>query len=317
MDSATRALTINEIIDQRPLSRFQIRTILLCGLVLVLEGFDGQCIGFLAPPISDTLHIPLSTFGPIFAAGLVGLMLAAMAIGPIADRWGRKWPVVISTLTFAVFSLVTARVTSFNELLILRLLTGLGIGGAMPNVVALTSEYAPKRLQSILVGALFCGIPLGALVLAYRKLAMMIPAWGWRSVFILGGGLPLPVALVLIAALPESVRFLSVRGASPRRIVAIMSRISPELASAPLFDAVSGDPALRGMPVSQLFTEGRAVGTVLLWVPFFMNLLILYFIVSWLPTSPSNRRGCPSRQESRRFRFSVWAEWRERWLKAA
>src|ERR1700693_1997244 len=124
MPSGPRALTINEIIDERPLSRFQIRTIVLCGVVLVLEGFDAQCIGFLAPSISETLRIPLRTFGPIFAAGLIGLMVAAMAIGPVADRWGRKWPLVAATLTFAVFSLLTARVTSFNELLILRFLTG-------------------------------------------------------------------------------------------------------------------------------------------------------------------------------------------------
>jgi MFS transporter, AAHS family, 4-hydroxybenzoate transporter len=282
MDNGPRALTINEIIDDRPLSRFQIRTILLCGVVLVLEGFDAQCIGFLAPPISETLRIPLSTFGPIFAAGLVGLMLAAMAIGPVADRWGRKWPVVASTLTFAVFSLLTARVTSFNELLVLRFLTGLGLGGAMPNVVALTSEYAPKRLQSVFVAMLFCGIPLGALVSGLAS-SVMIPAWGWRSVFILGGALPLVVSLALIAALPESVRFLAVRQANPRKIVAIMARISPEFASAPLDLKVLRGPARQGMPVSQLFTEGRAVGTILLWVPFFMNLLIIYFIVNWLP----------------------------------
>jgi AAHS family 4-hydroxybenzoate transporter-like MFS transporter len=277
-----RVLTINEIIDGGPVSRFQVGTIVLCGVVLVLEGFDAQCIGFLAPPISETLGIPLKTFGPIFAAGLIGLMIAAMAIGPIADRWGRKWPVVASTLTFAVFSLLTARVSSFNELLVLRFLTGLGIGGAMPNVVALTSEYAPKRLQSTLVAMLFCGMPLGALVSGLAS-SVMIPTWGWRSVFYLGGGLPLAVSVALIVALPESVRFLSVRGASPQKIVQIMARIAPDLARAPLNLSVSSEPRRAGMPVTQLFTEGRAGGTILLWVPFFMNLLIIYFIVNWLP----------------------------------
>ncbi len=282
VDRGARVLTINEIIDGRPVSRFQVGTIVLCGVVLVLEGFDAQCIGFLAPPISETLGIPLKTFGPIFAAGLIGLMIAAMAVGPIADRWGRKWPVVVSTLTFAVFSLLTARVTSFNELLILRFLTGLGLGGAMPNVVALTSEYAPKRLQATLVSMLFCGIPLGALVSGLAS-SVMIPTWGWRSVFYLGGGLPLAVSVALIVALPESVRFLTVRGASPQKIVQIMARIAPEFARAPLNLSVSTEPRHEGMPVTQLFTEGRSSGTILLWVPFFMNLLIIYFIVNWLP----------------------------------
>jgi AAHS family 4-hydroxybenzoate transporter-like MFS transporter len=111
----------------------------------------------------------------------------------------------------------------------------------------------------------------------------MIPAWGWPSVFYLGGLLPLAMALVLIAALPESVRFLTVRAADPRRIAAIMARIAPELAGKPLNLTVSQGPLREGMPVKHLFTEGRSAGTVVLWVPFFMNLLIIYFIVNWLP----------------------------------
>ena len=100
--------TVSEIIDQQPVRRFQIWTIVLCGIVLTLDGFDAQTIGFLAPSMSQSLRIPLNTFGPIFSASLVGLMIAAMASGPIADRWGCKWPVISSTLLFAVFSILTA-----------------------------------------------------------------------------------------------------------------------------------------------------------------------------------------------------------------
>lgn len=113
-------------------------------------------------------------------------MIAAMAMGPVADRWGRKWPVVLSALTFAVFALLTARAASLQQLILFRFLTGLGLGGAMPNVVALTSEYSPKRLQAVFVGALFVGMPLGALVGGLAS-SVMIPLWGWRSVFYLGG----------------------------------------------------------------------------------------------------------------------------------
>ena len=282
MNDSPTALTVNEIIDQRPLSRFQARTILLCGVVLVLDGFDAQCIGFLAPPISETLAIPLPAFGRVFAAGLTGLMIGAMAIGPIADRWGRKWAVVLSTVTFAVFSLLTARVNSLDELVTLRFLTGLGLGGAMPNVVALTSEYSPKRLQPVFVGMLFAGMPMGAMVASLAS-TYMIPWWGWRSVFYLGGILPLAVAVLLVKALPESVRFLTVRRRDARKIRTILGRISPELAEQPLNLDAPQHPRSGGMPVKELFTEGRAAGTVLLWIPFFMNLLILYFIVSWLP----------------------------------
>src|SRR5579872_2750754 len=288
MDSAgTRALTVSEIIDQRPLSRFQISTIALCGLVLLLDGFDTQCIGFLAPSISETLAIPLKNFGPVFSAGLIGLMVAAMAMGPVADRWGRKWPVVLSALTFAVFALLTARAVSLEQLILFRFLTGLGLGGAMPNVVALTSEYSPKRLQTVFVGMLFCGMPLGALVGGLAS-SVMIPLWGWRSVFYLGGILPLAIALILIKALPESVRFLSARGKDARAIAKIMREIAPEIGAADL-DLSSAAVSARaerneGLPVRRLFTDDRAAGTILLWIPFFMNLLILYFIVNWLPS---------------------------------
>jgi AAHS family 4-hydroxybenzoate transporter-like MFS transporter len=278
------AISISEIIDERPLSRFQISIIALCGLILLLDGFDTQCIGFLAPGISESLSIPLKAFGPVFSAALIGLMIAAMAMGPVADRWGRKWPVVLSAATFAIFALLTARAASLEQLIVFRFLTGLGLGGAMPNLVALTSEYSPKRLQAVFVGMLFVGMPLGALVGGLVS-SVMIPLWGWRSVFYLGGVVPLAIAVILIQALPESVRFLTARGKNPAAISRIMRKIAPDVAGAEL-NLSSGAGAAETtatLPVRRLFTDGRAAGTVLLWIPFFMNLLMLYFIVNWLP----------------------------------
>ena len=275
------ALTVNDVIDTRPVSRFQAMTILLCGLVLLLDGFDTQAMGFLVPPISEELGIPLAAFGPVLSAGLFGLMLGAMGSGPIADRWGRKWAIIISALVFGSFSLLTPQADTVNELMTLRFLTGLGLGGAMPNVVALASEYAPKRLQPILVTLIFVGMGGGA-VLASLVGGALIPIWGWRSVFYVGGVLPIVLALALVKLLPESVRFLTVRGGDPHRVREIVRRIAPDLGDAPL--SPSAPNRHTGVAVRHLFTEGRALGTLLLWVPFFMNLLILYFILSWLPS---------------------------------
>jgi len=147
MSNGKRSLSVGILIDERPLSRFQIRVFALCGLIMLLDGFDALCMGFLAPAIVDDLGIPLRTFGPVFATSLIGLMVAGMAGGLIADRWGRKWVIVISALTFGSFSIMTARGTSIEELVLWRFLTGLGLGGAMSNVVALASEYMPKRRQ--------------------------------------------------------------------------------------------------------------------------------------------------------------------------
>jgi AAHS family 4-hydroxybenzoate transporter-like MFS transporter len=276
-----RAPTISEIIDQRPMSRYQFWTMALCGMVIVLDGFDTQSIGFLAPSMADTLHVPVKTFGPIFAAALVGLMISSMLSGPIADRWGRKWPIVACTLIFGTFAMLTARCASFNELLAFRFLTGLGLGGALSNSVALMSEYAPKRLLAVIVSMMFCGMPTGA-VLGTQVSAVMLPRWGWQSVFYAGGILPLTLALLLIAILPESVRYLEVSGANQRKISKILARISPDLAEAPISRSQQQD-SRRNAPVVNLFTEGRAAGTILLWVPYFMNLLMLYFVVFWLP----------------------------------
>jgi MFS transporter, AAHS family, 4-hydroxybenzoate transporter len=236
----------------------QLRTIVLCAIVVVLDGFDTQCMGFLVPVISENLHIALPSFGPVLSAALVGLMVAAMASGPIADRWGRRWVVIVSVVVFALFALLTARANTLEELVLYRFLTGLGLGGAMPNAVALTSEYTPKRLQAIVIGAIFTGMPAGAVV-ASQAAAFMIPRWGWRSVFVLGGALPLALAIALVARLPESDEWIESRA--------------------------RGRAAARAaVPVKDLFTEGRAAGTLLLWIPFFMNLLILYFVLSWLPS---------------------------------
>jgi AAHS family 4-hydroxybenzoate transporter-like MFS transporter len=276
-----RAPTVSEIIDQRPMGRYQVWTMALCGMVIVLDGFDTQSIGFLAPSMAETLRVPVKTFGPIFAAALVGLMISSMLSGPIADRWGRKWPIVACTLIFGTFAMLTARCTSFDQLLAFRFLTGLGLGGALSNSVALMSEYAPKRLLAVIVSIMFCGMPAGA-VLATQVSAVMLPRWGWQSVFYAGGVLPVTLALLLIAILPESARYLEVSGANQRKISRILARISPELATAPLSRSEHQDQRTKA-PVINLFTEGRAAGTILLWIPFFMNLLMLYFVVFWLP----------------------------------
>ncbi len=282
VDLESRSLTASEIMDRRPLSRFQAAIVGLCALIVVLDGFDTQCIGFLAPPIAKTLNFPLKAFGPVFAFGLLGLMISSMTMGPVADLWGRKWPLVFSTLTFAVFALLTSRVTSFEQLIVFRFLTGLGLGGAIPNAFALASEYVPRRLMAVSATTLSAGMPLGALSAGLIS-SVMLPKWGWQSIFYVGGILPLAVAILLVAKLPESVRFLSARNAHPRKIAAIMARISPELAVAPERLRIEQPERRKDVPVKDLFAEGRAMGTILLWIPYLMNLLVLFFIVSWLP----------------------------------
>ena len=263
------------------MSRFQILTFLLGCLVLFTDGFDAQTIGFLAPSIAENTGIPVS--GSIFSASLIGLMIAAMLSGPIADRWGRKWPIIFSTFALALFSLLTSFSTSFNQLLILRFLTGLGLGGALPNVVALVSEYVPKRLMAVLVAVLFCGLPLGGFICGMVSSALL-PIWGWQSVFYMGGIFPFILSLFLIFLLPESVQFLSQRGTHPEKIARLLMPIAPETAAYdPTLTFAAAAEEHKGVPVKFLFKEGRTAGTILLWIPNFMNLLLMYVILNWLP----------------------------------
>jgi AAHS family 4-hydroxybenzoate transporter-like MFS transporter len=281
--NGSTAPTVSDIIDQQPLSGFQIWTMVLCGLVLVMDGFSTQTIGALALPVSVSTRIPVSAFGPIFSASLLGYMIAALATGPIADRWGRKWPIIFSTFALAIFSIFTARATSFNQIFAFRFLTGLGIGGAMPNVVALASEYAPKRLMSVIVAILFCGVPLGSMLCGVISSAML-STWGWQWVFYIGGILPIALSLLLIFVLAESVQFMVVRGKDSRKVAKLLARISPENAATPTgFSSAEPHKGHEGVPVKELFTEGRSIGTILLWVPNFMNLLLMYFLINWLP----------------------------------
>ncbi|MCK8787394.1 MFS transporter [Roseomonas sp. NAR14] len=280
--AAQRTRMVGDIVDENPMSRFQIGIIVMCGCVAVLDGFDTQCIGFLAPAISESLGHPLSGFAPVFVAGLLGLMAGAAVLGPLADRIGRKWVLTGSTFAFGIMSFLSAYVTSFDMLVVLRFLTGIGLGGALTNVVAITAEYAPKRMQAIFVSLLFTGMPLGAGI-GGLVAAALLPVWGWQAVFVAGGVLPVALALVLALRMPESARFLVTRRTGQSDVRALLARIVPDPATLDGIRFVPGTPAPKGMSVRHLFTEGRASGTLLLWTSYFMNLIIIYFIVSWLP----------------------------------
>src|SRR5258708_13491249 len=206
-NAQTTNIDVAAVIDRISIGRLQWATILLCGLVAILDGFDTQAIAFVAPLIAKDLQLEMSLFGPVFGAGLFGLMVGALVLGPAADHWGRKPVIIISTLVFGAFALLTPMIQSLNALLLLRFLTGLGLGGAMPNIIALTSEYSPKTKRATLVTLMFCGFPLGA-VLGGLLSAQLMPKFGWPAVFYLGGILPLVLLPFLWAWLPESIRFL-------------------------------------------------------------------------------------------------------------
>src|SRR3989441_8506588 len=153
---------VQALIDSRRLGGFQVMVVSLCALIVLIDGFDTQAIGYVAPAIVRSWHVDRASLTPVFSAGLFGLMLGALAFGPIADRFGRKPVLLFCTLFFGVMSLLTSTADSVQSLIILRFITGLGLGGAMPNAIALTPEYAPRRIRATTNMIMFWGFSLAA-----------------------------------------------------------------------------------------------------------------------------------------------------------
>jgi MFS transporter, AAHS family, 4-hydroxybenzoate transporter len=277
------AFNVSALIDTRPLGALQIRIVVLCTLVALLDGLDLQAIGLAAPGIAADLHIPPPWLSAVFSAALAGLALGAFGFGVLADRVGRKAVLVGATAWFGVFTICTALAPSFAVLLVFRFLAGVGLGGAMPSFISLTSEYCPRRLRAGIVALLWAGFPLGGAVGSLIA-SWIIPAYGWHSLFWVGGVLPLLICVVLVLALPESIGFLVESRAGAARIATLLRKVFPAVSIPSDATFVLNEERAHGVSVVQLFAAGRALGTILLWVSFFIAFMMLVTNSAWAPT---------------------------------
>ena len=279
----TSTVDVAAFIDAQPVGAFQVKLLLTCATVLFLDGFDTTAIGYVAPALAKEWNIGKAALGAVGSAGLVGLMIGALLFGPLADRIGRKKIIICSTLAFGIGTLITSFVNDVNTLLAIRFLTGLGLGGAMPNTIALTSEFSPHRRRATMVMVMFVGFSIGAALGGFLA-AALIPQFGWRSVFVVGGAAPIVLAPILAFKLPESVRFLALTGRADARVAELLALVNAKAIFAAGTRFIVDEPALKGIPVQHLFRGGRTLATLLLWVVFFMSLLDIYFLSNWLPT---------------------------------
>jgi len=276
-------VNVSEVIDNSPFGAFRWGLCILCGLCLIMDGFDVQAIGYVAPALKQEWHIPDPVLGRVLTAALVGILVGSLLLSMLADRVGRRPVLVGSCLFFAITTVLTARANSVSELLLIRFIAGCGLGAIMPNAMALVSEYTPRRSRVTAMMIVSNGFTAGAAIGGFIA-AWLIPAFGWRSVFYFGGTLPLVIGAIMFLLLPESLQFLVLKRKGLDKVARWLRRIDPSVPPAAAAEYFIHEEKKPGFLFWNLFREGRAAGTVLIWITYFLNLLNLYFLAGWLPT---------------------------------
>jgi MFS transporter, AAHS family, 4-hydroxybenzoate transporter len=273
---------VTAVIDAARVSPYQWMVLAIALVTAMFDGYDTQGIAYVAPVMAKQLGISPAQLGPVFSAGLLGLTLGGITFGMLADKIGRRQAIIWPVVVFGVFSILTPMAHTLQGVIVLRLLAGFGLGGTLPSVTAYVLEYSPHRMRALLVNSTGGFFAFGSIVGGVLANAL-IPTWGWQSTFYVGGIVPLLFLGIVIPFLPESVRFLLLSGKAMERVASIMQKMVPDrkFASSARFAL---EPRLAGITVKHLFTDGRALGTVLIWIAFIMNLFVLVYIIFWMPT---------------------------------
>ncbi|RZF30817.1 MFS transporter [Paraburkholderia sp. UYCP14C] len=280
--SAANVIEVERVLAETHRPAFQAMLLALCGLCLLIDGFDAQAMGYVAPSVIAEWHVAKTALGPVFSASLFGMLLGALGLSVLADRIGRRPVLIGATFFFSLSMLATPFVATIPALITLRFITGLGLGCIMPNAMALVGEFSTPAHRVKRMMLVSCGFTLGAAVGGFVS-AALIPAYGWRAVFWVGGAVPLLLAFAMLVALPESLQFLVLKGRG-ERAVNWLAKFDPALPIDANTRLVVSEKRSDGAPVAELFRAGRGPVTLILWAISFMNLIVLYFLSNWLPT---------------------------------
>ena len=280
---ASNEIDVRTLINDRPLCGYQKLIILLGFIVVALDGFDITLMGFIAPELKSEWGVSNQQLGMVMSAALVGLTIGALLSGPLADWLGRKVIIINSVFFFGVWTLVTAFSHTIDQMIFFRFMTGLGLGAAMPNVGTLISEYAPEKKRSFIITVVFCGFTFGAALGGFAA-SWIIPQMGWHALLLLGGILPLLSVPLLIAKLPESVRFLVTKRASKQRIGKIVEKLAPGSTDANTHYTLPPRVAPGKGSMQIVISRQYRFGSLMLWLGYFMALFLVYLLGSWLPT---------------------------------
>lgn len=270
--------------SERPVTSLQWCVFILCFLAGLLDGFDSQALGLAIPLVAKDLAISRAAFGPVLSLSQAGFVIGALAIGLLADRFGRKRLLVASLVLFGISSLATSFATSIGQIMLFRFITGIGLGGAAPCFMSIVAEYAPARWRAFMITATWCGLPAGGLV-AGLVATWLTPLYGWHVIFIIGGLCPLLLGGFVLRYLPESTRFLTARGDTARRD-AILSR-APTSEAREIAEAPPGEAEPKASP-AQLFSDGVWKTTLPIWTAQVAISFMIISLLSWNVTLLTN-----------------------------
>lgn len=276
-------LHVERLVDEQRIGGFNLKLLLWCFLAMFADGYDITAMAFAAPELARLWQIESPAFGPVLSASLIGVLFGAPLLGWLGDRHGRRGAIIAGCIVYGLSTLLVIWATNLTEIAVLRFITGIGIGGLMPNTIALTSEFSPKRLRATLIVLMFTGITLGSGTPG-AVAAWLVPHHGWQVLFLIGGVAPLAIAAGLVVALPESVKFLALEPHRQPRLLATLRRLRPDL-TIPDTATIAHTPVQEapGPGLKQIFGGGLVLITPLLWLLFATALMANYFLNSWMP----------------------------------
>ncbi len=282
MQESSANFDVNQAIDDSRLSMLQKLAYVYTALAVVLDGFDGQMIGYALPMIMQEWGVTRAAFSVAVASGLAGMAIGSLTAGMLADRLGRKPVLIGSIFLFGSSTLLIGYAPDVATIAVIRFFAGLGIGATLPAAMALTAEFMPFRYRTMAVATAMVCYPLGGM-LAGLVAAQVLPVQGWRAFFFIGGAMPVVYGLLMLLLLRESPKFLARQSARWEELRALLARMAHEVAHVREFTEGVIESAKRGS-VAELFRQGRAWDSSWLWLSFFMTQLSIYTAFSWLPT---------------------------------
>lgn len=284
MTNLSRTLDVQKFIDEQRFSRYQWGILVTCFLLIAIDAYDGLAIGFIVPVLVREWGISKAAFGPVLSVSVLGLATGALLAGPLFNRTSPKTVIIGSMLLFGTCSLGTMTADSLLSLGLWRFFTGVGVGAAVPGAATLMYEYAPTRMSAFLVNAIAVGALIGASACGVTA-AAMVPTHGWTSVFLIGGVLPIALALFMLVTMPQPLHFMVQKSYPGHRIAAVLRRIAPDAQIADDTRFVLPDAQDAGKQgVAVVLSKPFRMGSILLWSAYFFGTFAYYLLVGWLPT---------------------------------